>query len=60
LLTGPLANLAAAAVCGLALSGLAADSPFQAVLLIVGSFQALSALINLAPVASCDGARIFR
>lgn len=57
---GPLANLAAAALGGALLFSIPAESALAPVLMIASAFQALSALVNLAPLPRCDGSRIFR
>lgn len=56
---GPLANLLAAVVCGLLLLAIEPHTLVGCVLLIVGAFQALSAVTNLVPIACLDGARVF-
>jgi Zn-dependent protease len=54
---GPLANLAAGGLCAALV--LATQGSYGDVLLVVGAFQAITALTNLVPLGKLDGARVF-
>jgi|SRR5579859_1300856 len=56
---GPLANFAAAGACALVLACLPSDGGLSATVMVAAALQAVNGLVNLAPLARCDGARIF-
>jgi len=53
------ANFAAAVCFAALLTYLPAGRGIAAMVLVAAALQALSGLVNLAPVARCDGARMF-